>query len=66
MAKRLIRTVGGKHIVLVHRDAEWNEYRVSYRDAPKDRREATAYYTSDKGDAIDTANAMALQEEGWS
>jgi hypothetical protein len=36
--------------------AEWEEYRVNYRNG----REATAYYTTDIADAIGTAKAMHI------
>ena len=52
----------GPHRVAVHRDHEWQEYRVRvYRDgvaySPAD------YFTQDVEDAVDTAKAMLEREK---
>jgi hypothetical protein len=50
-AKARIRPLG----LVLRNDIEAGEYRVNYRGG----REATAYYTNDLDDAVNTAQAMA-------
>lgn len=55
MALRKIETfTGPKGTVTVHRDAEWNEYRVKMVG-----QKGTGYHTDDKQDAMDTARSIA-------
>lgn len=63
MAKRIIEKFWtGTVMVKVYRDSEWDEYScVLFIDGIK-QREATNYYTTDKEDALNTANAMMLRE----
>lgn len=49
-ARILIREAG-----CVIRRTDWGEYRVNFRGG----KEATAYYTTDLTDAVDTARAMS-------
>ena len=66
MSKKLIETIDdGNNVVQVHRDAEWDEYVVTYKNAPADRKEATSYHTGDKQDALDTGRVMADSLYGW-
>lgn len=57
MARRLIHKAehttgaGTVHAAKVYRCTEWNEYQVEFKGAPK-----ATYHTSDKADAVDTAN----------
>lgn len=61
MARRLIHTAshtagtGTVFAAKVYRDSEWNEYVVSFHKAGKMDLKAS-YHTSDKSDAVDTAN----------
>lgn len=52
MGKRQIKRLD--HVVILF-DRDWDEYVVSFRGDRNDRR---SYYTSDRQDAIDTADAM--------
>jgi hypothetical protein len=56
MSKRVVHTVG---TVRVHYDSDLQEYRVSQRGKSDE-----GYFTSDKQDAIDTADAMNKQLRG--
>jgi hypothetical protein len=66
MARRLITTsthtttAGTVFAAKVHRDAEWNEYVVSFFKGGKMDLKAS-YHTSDKADAIDTAQYHILR-----
>jgi hypothetical protein len=66
MSVRLINTVENEQVVDIHYDSTVREYRARYRHAPRDRQDATAYFTDDKQDAIDTARHMADNPHGWS
>lgn len=55
MARRRIVVFGD---VMVYRDDEWEEYCVEYRFGDALFQERTAYFTSDREDAIDTAHTM--------
>lgn len=56
MALRKIGTVVvGSTTATVHRDSEWNEYRVRVVGASAN----SDYFTDDKQDAFDTAKALA-------
>lgn len=57
VAKLTIRQMGLKVRV------EDGEFRVAYIGLPKDREEATCYYTDDPQDAVLTAQRM--KEEGY-
>jgi len=50
-AQGLVRPLG----MVLRTDREWGEYRVNFKGG----REATAYYTPDLEDAVNTARAMA-------
>ncbi|MEB3025864.1 hypothetical protein VJI72_07795 [Parvimonas micra] len=63
MTKRKVDQVLLTYAVIVYYDSDYHEYTAEFRDAPKDRREATAYHTDDKRDALETAMIMARQ--GW-
>ncbi|QNO00333.1 hypothetical protein QGX21_gp056 [Pseudomonas phage phiPsa315] len=61
MSKRLIHTAthttsaGTVHTAKVYRDSEWNEWQVQFaRD--RNTNFKASYHTSDKADAVDTAN----------
>lgn len=43
---------------MTFRKTEWGEFRVAFKPAPGTSTEASAYYTTDLEDAIDTAFAM--------
>lgn len=60
MTQRTVKTIRsecGRIVVAVRFDSEWEEYRVSLRIDGVYCSAAT-YHTSDKGDAIATANVM--------
>lgn len=55
MTMRKVESItGAKGTAVVHRDAQWDEYRVRLNGQP-----SSDYFTSDKGDAQTTARTMA-------
>lgn len=62
MAKRKIATIENSgRVAKIYRDAEFNEYSVRFVIDGVEQKDAD-YFTSDKQDAIDTANAWATPE----
>ena len=50
------KTIYKTPLARVQRDSDWNEYRVTFAPAYG---EASAYYTDDKQEAVDMANAVS-------
>lgn len=57
--KDVISAIHALGLTARKRDGEW---RVSFRDGSPAFREATAYYTADDQDAIETARLMAAEK----
>lgn len=55
--KKIGQHENGNKKATVHRDVEWDEYRVKLHRDGKHEGEASDYHTTDKQDAHDTAKA---------
>ena len=61
MARKIVKKIpAGKHEVRIYRDSEWDEYVVRvFTDGKPEQ--GDGYFSTEKQDAIDTANHIAKQ-----
>lgn len=59
--RKIYETTTGSHRYTVHYSTEWQEYRVRLY-ANGIAYPAADYFTSDKADALDTADALAARQ----